>query len=174
MKVTTDTPDLLVVRFTRWKRPLCLSIATLFFSWLALLGLRVPDGGWFIFLLVVCLSVVWTLRAALLSAEKSMLVLNAATGEAELRHRTISGFHRHHWPLGEVQSTRVTRDRRHGPAIEDPTRVITLFVKEGMDEGRHKLTRLPVRAGDALHVSNRVSDWMKEWRSRVDSEASAP
>lgn len=171
MKVTANTPNLLVIRFTRWKAPLVYSLLTVGGL---VLGLQValnPEGhiGWLI--LVLLLTVAWTLPMALMKMEKSMLVLNGETGQAELRHRTASGLHRHTWPLQEVQSTRVTRDRRHGPAAQDPKRIITLYVREGMDEGRHKLANFPVAAQDALSVSAQVSDWMADWRSRVDSDA---
>ena len=98
---------------------------------------------------------------ALFRVEKSMLVLNAATGEAELRHRDIWGMHRHAWRLDEVQPTRVMRYSRNGPADQDPNRMIALYVRDGMDEGRHNIAKHTVPAGDALAASAKVSDWMK-------------
>ena len=107
-----------------------------------------------------------------------MLILDATTGTADLRHRDIWGLHTHTWPLSEVQSTRVTRYSKDGPADKDPARLITLYVREGMDEGRHLLAKNTVPAADALEVSAKVSDWMKDWRARgdpsVDSHAEKP
>ena len=171
MKITTDTSDLLILRFTRWKSPLIYALVTVLGVWVSVKVFQLPGGniGWF--LTVFLLSSAWTLPMALLRAERSMLVLNAMSGEAELHHRTVSGLHRHHWPLEEVQSTRITRFRPEGAADDDPKRMITLFVREGMDEGRHKLTNHSISAKDALDASARVSTWMKDWRARVDSGA---
>ena len=177
MKVTADTADLLVLRFTRWKAPLAYAVFALIFLGVAALLVSVANVPTWVLLVWLAASVAPALAMALFRAEKSMLVLNAQTGEAELRHRDIRGLHRHVWPLEEVQSTRITRPYHYGPkrpAIEDPHRIITLFVREGMDEGRHKLTNHPVPADDALSASGTVSDWMKEWRRRVDSDAPKP
>ena len=70
-------------------------------------------------------------------------------------------MHRHAWPLDEVQSTRVMRYSRNGPADQDPNRVIALYVRDGMDEGRNNIAKHTVPAGDALAASAKVSDWMK-------------
>lgn len=169
MKITTDTPDLLILRFTRWKASAFFTVLTGLGLWAGVGIIQHPDGtiGWL--LLWLLLTVLWTVLFALLFMERSMLVLNAATREADFRHRTIAGFHRHRWPLDEVQSTRVTRFRNEGPASEDPKRYLTLYVREGMDEGRHKLTAHTMPADDVLAASARVSEWMQDWRARVDS-----
>lgn len=169
MKITTDTPDLLVLRFTRWKGPLIYAVLTLFYLALAALLVSVANVSMWVLLVWLLATVTWSLPFALFRVEKSMLVLNALSGEAELRHRDIRGLHRHTWPLAEVQSTRVTRHRPKGAATDDPTRMITLFVREGMDEGRHKLANYTVNATDALEASASVSNWMKDWRARTDS-----
>ena len=174
MKVTHDSDDLLVVRFTRWKGPLIYAILTLVYLGAAAALVRVADVPMWVLLAWLAATVAWSLPLALFRVEKSMLILNATSGEAELRHRDIWGPHTHRWPLSEVQSTRVTRYSKAGPAIEDPKRIITLFVRDGMDEGRHKLAKYTVPASDALAVSAKVSDWMKDWRSRVDTSTARP
>lgn len=169
MNITTDTPDLLILRFTRWKGPLAWTLATFGGLWVGVVIAADPDLSLGVLLLWLLLSVAWTLPIALFRMEKSMLVLNRATGMAELRHRDIRGLHRHTWPLSEVQSTRITRRHSNGSAIDDLKRHITLYVREGMDEGRHKLTNYAVPAEHALAASSRVSDWMKDWRRSLDS-----
>lgn len=175
MQITTDSPELLVLRFTRWKAPLAYAILTLIYLAAAALLVRFADVPTWALLAWLAATVSWSLPLALFRVEKSMLVLNATSGEAELRRRDIRGLHVHHWPLDEVQSTRITRGNLRGskrrPASDDPRRVITLFVREGMDEGRHRLTHYPVNADDALAASARVSDWMKDWRRSLDSHA---
>ena len=175
MRIETNTPDLLVLRFVRWKASLIFTILTLLSLWIGARIISLPDGtiGWL--LLWLFLTTLWTTLFALLFAEKSMLVLNAETNEAALSHRTIAGLHQHRWPLSEVQSTRVTRHHAaSGPAINDPKRIITLYVRDGMDEGRHKLHAHTIKADDALAASAAVSDWMRDWRRRVDSSAPKP
>ncbi|AKS47292.1 hypothetical protein SAMN05444287_3068 [Octadecabacter temperatus] len=165
MRITTDTPDLLILRFTRWKASLFFTVLTGLGLWGGVKLAYNPDAGLFALLLWLFLTVLWTTLFALTFMERSMLVLNAQTGEADFRHATAIGLHRHKWPLSEVQSTRVTRRRTDGPAIDDPKRLMTLYVREGMDEGRHKLTNGAMPAEDVLAASARVSDWMKDWRA---------
>ena len=170
MKIAENTPNLLILRVTRWKASLIFTLLTLGSLWVGRRIIYLPDGtiGWL--LLWLFLTTLWTTLFALLFVEKSRLVLNAATGEASLSHRTAFGLHQQSWPLGEVQSTRVTRHHyRSGPAEDYPKRIITLYVREGMDEGRHKLTAHTIKADDALAASAAVSDWMQAWRKRVDS-----
>ncbi len=169
MNITTDTPDLLILRFTRWKSPLAYAMFSLVFLAAAALLVSVASVPMWVLLAWLAASVAPALSMALFRVEKSMLVLNARTGEAELRHRDIRGLHLHRWPLSEVQSTRVTRYYNHGPAAKDPKRIITLYVRKGMDEGRHKLTNYTIPTDDALTASARVSDWMKDWRRSLDS-----
>ena len=169
MRITTDTSDLLVLRFTRWKEPLIYAALTLGALWVAAMMVRSEAIPFIILLIWLSVTVAWMLPVALFRVEKSMLVLNATTGKAELRHRTIHGLHRHTWPLSEVQSTRVTRYYPEGPAHKDPKRLITLYVRTGMDEGRHNLANYTVLADDALTASARVSDWMQDWRRSLDS-----
>ncbi|MGJ8611829.1 MAG: hypothetical protein ACSHWY_12080 [Octadecabacter sp.] len=170
MDVTTDTADLLVLRFTRWKSPLIYSALSFGALGVAALMVRSQAIPFAILIIWLLVTVAWMVPMALFRMEKSMLVLNAATGQAELRHRTLRGMHRHTWPLREVQSTRVTRYRPHGPAHKDPKRLITLYVREGMDEGRHNLANYTVPADDALTASARVSDWMRDWRQTQQIE----
>lgn len=170
MKIAHHAPDLLVLRFTRWKSPLVWAALTL--VWLAAAAALVAVAQVPMWVLMA-----WLLTTALPSAllalsrvEKSMLVLDATAGQATLTHRTIKGLHQNVWPLDEVQSTRVTRDNRaKGTAAEDPKRYITLYVREGMDGGRHKLAQHTIGAREALDASAVVSDWMRDWRKRVDS-----
>lgn len=167
MKVTRNTPELLILRFTRWKASAVFTLLSFLGLWVGYRIITLPDGtiGWL--LLWLFLTVFWTVLFALLFVERSRLVLNAQTGTARLSHRTAFGLHQHIWPLEEVQSTRVTRHHRAtGPASEDPKRTITLYVRHGMDEGRHRLTAYSVPADDALAASAAVSDWMQDWRKR--------
>lgn len=53
------------------------------------------------------------------------------------------------------------RYSRNGPADQYPNRMIALYVRDGMDEGRHNIAKHTVPAGDALAASAKVSDWMK-------------
>lgn len=168
MKITTDTPNLLVLRFTRWKSPLLYAWLSFCSIWVAVRIIVDTNMGFGALLVWLLLTLTWMAPMMLFRAERSMLVLDATTGEAELRHRDIKGLHRHTWPLGEVQSTRVTRRNRHRPAIDGPKRTLTLYVRDGMDEGRHKLTNHSIPADDALAASARVSDWMKDWRASLD------
>lgn len=174
MKITTDMPDILVLRFTRWIGPLFWAVLTLFWLSCAALLVRFADVPMWMLFAWLAATVAWSLPMALLRVEKSMLILKSMTGEAELRHRTVFGMHQHRWPLHEVQSTRVTRYRNDGPATKDPQRMMTLCVRTGMDEGRHKLTNHTMPADDVLAASARVSDWMKDWRQRLDSYRPQP
>jgi hypothetical protein len=169
MKISHDTPDMLILRFTRWKGPLAYSILSIVYLGAAALLVYYADVPMWVLIAWLLATAAWSVPKALFRAEKSMLILDANTGEAELRHRDITGLHLHRWPLDEVQSTRVTRYSKNGPADKDPKRLITLFVRTGMDEGRHKLTKYQVPAQDALGASARVSSWMQDWRKRLDS-----
>ena len=167
MNITQNTPDLLVLRFTRWKGPLFWGAISLIA--LAVGGLMASDTdiGLKPLLIWLGLTITWMIPLALFLAERSMLTLNAATGDAQLSHRTIRGYHRQSWPLAEVQSTRITRrEYANGPATKDPKRLISLYVREGMDEGRHKIAVRPVPATEALEASATISNWMKQWRER--------
>ncbi|MEL6960826.1 MAG: hypothetical protein AAGL89_17950 [Pseudomonadota bacterium] len=173
MQITQNSPDLLVLRFTRWKAPLGYALATV---GALLIGVRIaydPDLSFGILLFWLLLTVSWLMPMALLLAERSMLVLDGRSDQAILTHRTITGLHRQAWPLDEVQSTRVTRFRPHGPAAKDPKRMIALLVREGMDKGRHKLANHPVAAKDALAASALISEWMKAWRALDSSPPQA-
>ncbi|MCF2871049.1 hypothetical protein L0664_08220 [Octadecabacter sp. G9-8] len=175
MKITHDTSDLLVLRFTRWKEPLFYAVFSLVFLGAAAALVYVVDVPIWMLIAWLGASAAWSVPMALLRVEKSMLVLNATTRQAELRHRDIWGLHRHVWPLDEVQSTRITRAYgSKGPATTDPKREITLYVREGMDEGRHKLAKRAMNARDALAASARVSDWMRDWRASLDSQQPKP
>ena len=173
MRVTQNTPDLLVLRFTRWKATAVLTVLTFLGLWGGWRIVHLPEGtfGWLV--LWLFLTVFWTVLFALLFMERSMLVLNGVERTASLSHRTAFGLHRQHWPLDEVQSTRVTRHRPDGPADKDPKRVITLYVREGMDEGRHRLTNHTIDADAALAASAVVSDWMQAWRAREQKASTA-
>lgn len=174
MKIACDTPDLLVLQFTRWKGPLFFAVLSLFWLGAAAALVAVATVPFWMLLAWLCATVAFSVPTAVLRAEKSMLVLNAATGEAELRRRDVFGLHRHYWPLDEVQSTRVTRHRRNGPADQDPHRILTLYVKHGMDEGLHSFTKYPIPSADALAASARVSEWMQAWRKRCALDSAAP
>ena len=69
MKITTDTPELLVLRNTRWKSPLVYGLLTLGGLWLGVQVILHPQGsiGWL--LLVLLLTVAWTLPMALLTVK---------------------------------------------------------------------------------------------------------
>lgn len=168
MKVTQNTPEILVLRFTRWEGP----VFWAFMSLLSLytIGLVATNPGLSTkgLLIGLGMTVAWMIPLALFLAERSMLVLDAAKGEARLSHQNIRRFQHQTWPLNEVQSTRITRrySRARKPANKDPKRIISLYVRKGMDEGRHKITLRPVRAAEALEASATISDWMKEWRKR--------
>lgn len=166
MKITADTPDLLVTKFAHWKGSVFWGLLSLLCLWIGTFIVDDPKKSIGILLLWLGLTVLWMLPLALLLAERAMLVLNATTGEADLRTRNMFGLHRHTWPLGEVQSTRVTRVHSRGPAAEDKQRRLTLYVREGMDEGRHAIMGGALPAQDALTASARVSDWMRDWRKR--------
>lgn len=165
MKVTQNTPEVLVLRFTRWGGPLGWSLAVLWCLWVGALIGRVSGAYLVVWL---ALTVSWMIPLAIGLAERSMLVLNATTGRAELSRRNWRGLSRLHWPLDEVQSTRIKRRRTRGPARNDPKREITLLVRSGMDEGHHKLAHFQVRADEALAASAKVSAWMKQWRAKPD------
>jgi len=153
MNITQNTPDLLVLRFTRWKGPLFWGAISLIA--LAVGGLMASDTdiGLKPLLIWLGLTITWMIPLALFLAERSMLTLNAATGDAQLSHRTIRGYHRQSWPLAEVQSTRITRrEYANGPATKDPK--------------RHKIAVRPVPATEALEASATISNWMKQWRER--------
>ena len=167
MKVTHNTPDLLVLRFTRWEGPLIWAFWSLWC--LGVIGLIAAGPGLsgIALFLSLLLTVGWMAPLAIYRAERSMLTLNATSGMADLSHRTIRGLEHMRWPLDEVQSTRVTRRTYiRKPADKDPKRFISLYVREGMDEGRHKIAIRPVRAAEALDASALISDWMKDWRKR--------
>ncbi|SLN55648.1 hypothetical protein [Pseudooctadecabacter jejudonensis] len=173
MRVVHNTPDRLVINGLRWKRALVFALLTLGALWVGWHITTLPDGtiGWL--LLWLLLTVSWLLPLALFAAERSQLVLDAPSNTATLVHRSVMGLHRNTWPLAEVQSTRVLRHRPRGPADEDPKRHITLYVRQGMDKGRHRLSNHLMPTQDAIAVSTTVSDWMRNWRA-LDSAASAP
>ena len=167
MKVTQNSPDLLILQFTRWKGPVLWGFCSLWC--LGVIGLVADNPGLSpaALLLSLALTVGWMIPLALFLAERSMLVLNATTGEARLSHRNIRRLHQQTWPLEEIQSTRITRRYyAKGPADKDGKRLITLYVRTGMDEGRHPIANRPVPANEALEASALISQWMKDWRTR--------
>ena len=167
MKVTKNTPDLLILEFIRWEGPAFWSFTSLWC--LGVIGLVAHNPGLTLTALLIslALTVGWMIPLALFLAERSMLILDAKTGEARLSHRNIRRLHQQSWPLSEVQSTRITRRYyAKGPATKDRKRLITLYVRTGMDEGRHAIANRPVRAAEALETSALISQWMKNWRKQ--------
>ena len=175
MKVVQNTPDLLVLRFTRWKGPAAWAALSLLFLGAAAALVWVADVPFWTLVVWLSATAFWTIPMVFFRAERMMLVLATRSGSAELHRRDITGLHRQVWPLDEVQSTRVTRRyRATGPAAQDAKHNIALFVRDGMDEGRHPMTKFAISAPEALAISAQVSDWMKAWPIRVDSNPSKP
>jgi hypothetical protein len=147
MKFVQNTPDFLVLRFTRWKGPAAWAALSLLYLGAAAALVWVADVQFWTLLVWLSATAFWTIPMALFRVERMKLVLNARSRSAELHRRDITGLHRQVWPLDEVQSTRVNRSyRATGPAAQDAKRNIALFVRNGMAEGRHPMTKFAISA----------------------------
>lgn len=172
MKIDRHTSDQLILSYVHWR-------ASLIWGALAVLGLIAAGlagqagrpGAMLWVALVFALGPGWI---ALTRAERGQLIFDRVAGFAELRQRTIKGPHRHRFDLANVQGTRVKRDtsyrNRQRSAEDDPKRILTLYVREGMDEGRYPLSKAQMDAEAALETSRIVNDWMKPVRAALQKQ----
>lgn len=174
MKITRDTPDQLILEHRNWRGPV--GWAALALGVLLIAALARGTGAGIARVILVGCGVVIPAAIALLKAERSMLILDGPNRTAELRHRTLRGLHCQQFRLDNVQGTRIASERRHKsrPAAQDPTRKLTLFVKAGMDEGRHPLALSHIPAQEALDASAQVNRWMQRLRRQEALEPDTP
>lgn len=174
MKIVRDTPAQLIVSHVTWKGPLVWIGVAVAFVVIVLPSLRDgPVGGLALF---GVLGVTLPLIMALLGAERAMLILDQATGYAEIRRRDIKGLHCHRFPMAEVHGSRIRSEYRprHASAATDKTRMLALYVPRGMDEGFHNLTRHQVPTKQAKSVSRRINQWMRAVRVAYEGAYTPP
>lgn len=172
MRIERNTADQLILSYVHWRAALVWGAVAL--CGLITAGIAGQAGRPGVMLWVALILAVVPGWVALTRAERGQLILDRASGRAELRQRTIKGLHRHRFDLANVQGTRVKRDtsyrNRQRSAKDDPKRILTLYVREGMDEGRYPLSKAQMDAETALETSQIVNDWMKPVRAALQKQ----
>ncbi|MEC7764464.1 MAG: hypothetical protein VX874_21350 [Pseudomonadota bacterium] len=149
MKVTENTPDLLVIDF----RPVLMSFAMIgFIIGFIVFGLLIlADGDTAKGILVIGLGVVVGGVGFGAFVRRAQAVFHRPEGWVELRNRSIFGTKRVRHDLSEVSRAIVEE-------LSDTARV-TLVIDTGQSAGRHPITQI-YSSGDKQPVADAINDWL--------------
>lgn len=153
MKVTENTPDLLVVEY----RPVLMSLGLIaFIIGFIVFGLLIwQDGETLKAITVTLLGVVCGGIGFGAFVRRAQAVFHRPEGWVELRNRSIFGTKRVRHDLSEVSRAIVEE-------LSDTARVTLVFDK-GQSAGRHPITTI-YASGDKQKVADTINDWLAAGR----------
>lgn len=161
MKITRNTPDLLVIDHYPLLLTLALGGFMLLFAGVAFDGLRM--GNWFLVVLMLVLSVaLWfVIRIA---ATRVRLVFDRGTGLLTIRQKSTKGLQEWRHPLDTIGQARVATQQG-----ESDTYRLEIHFASGMDAGfAHPVTE-SFSSDTRTHTAAKV---INTWLAAVDSAPS--
>ncbi len=176
MKITTNSPDLLIIEEIPWFIALMLGLFTLLSAAIGLLVLSQTLVGGLVFLIV---GGGMGLAAIGVFVERLHLILDARADTVILRSRTIFRHHEDVFPLADLrgatgESTMSSRDtddpnrprrRLHRPSL------VLADGREGGGQVLHPITEIYDSGRGAATTVRAINDWLKDLRgaSPLDS-----
>lgn len=160
MKITADTPDLLIIDDRPWMAGLGLGVMLLVFLFVPVLMLREGNllGLWFIpapFLVLLFIHIF---------VRRTQLVLSRPDVWAEIRVRSLLGFRKIRHRLDEIGhamiETMYDSDKR-------PMHRVTLVFPEGQSAGRHPVTEAYAGGDAALAAADAINRWLDSGAPRA-------
>lgn len=154
MKITTQTPDLLIVEDRPVVLALLLSGFTLVFVGI---GLSILSGGdWPGALLALSGGGMGT-GAFALFVRRAQLVLNRPEGYVEFRRKSVRGLARTRYPLDAV--THAELETSSG-GTSSPTYRIAIVIPEGEYAGAHPVTMVYSSSPGHRRAMEAINDWL--------------
>lgn len=151
MKVTENTPDLLIVDY----RPVWMSLGLIaFILGFLVFGIAIlSEGDTLKGVTVILLGVVCGGIGFGAFVRRAQAVFHRPEGWVELRNKSIFGTKRVRHDLSEVSRAIVEE-------LSDTARV-TLVIDEGQSAGRHPISQIH-SSGDKKAVAETINDWLGE------------
>ena len=151
MKITQNTPDLLIADDTPWIMALLLLVFTLVF---VAVGLFTISGGNWLGLMFIVLGGGMGIGAMAFLVERLQIILDGRAGRATIRSRTMIRYKETMVPLDDVRQAvieKTYRSRGGGPPMTRPSLVVadgdqtkTIPVTEIYTSGRATKNLVPV------------------------------
>lgn len=159
MKVTTNTPDLLIVE----DRPVLIAVALIVFTLtFAGFGLFVLAEGEWLGALFMVLGGGMGVACFAIFVRRVQVVFHradAADAYVELRRRNVFGARKVRHPLDEVSHAELESSRSSdGP---DTHRVV-LVISEGQSAGRHPITFAYSSGSGHQRCNEAINDWLSD------------
>lgn len=171
MKVTRDSPDLLIVEEMPGLMAVGLSFFTLLFAGIGLLVMSETLPGGLVFLLV---GGGMGIAAIGIFVERLQLILDGRTGTATLRSRTIFRHRETVLPLADVLRATGETTLSGGDTSSDPSRVRrrmhrpSLVLSDGAGgEVLHPITEIYDSSRNSGEIVRAVNAWLDARRTRA-------
>lgn len=160
MKVTTQTPDLLIIDDRPWFVGLSLGIMALIFVGIGITQVLDGELGGLVFVLAVP---PFMALFFFIFVRRTQLVLHGPEGWVEIRQRTLLGFNAIRHDLAEIERAIVETSR----SSDSDTHRVTLIIPEGQSAGRHPVTQVYTSGGGAERAANAINHWLEGHRTRL-------
>jgi hypothetical protein len=154
MKVTRDTPGMLVLDEVPWLLAAVLALPVLGFAG-ATLALLVA-GEWFGAAGALAGTALWVM-ALVVFVERLQLILDRGTDTVTLRRRTLWRYRQDRFALSSL--SRVDVESRRGSKGGRVHRAVLVF-DEGEDRGRHPVTEVFSSGSGAERTAAAVNGWL--------------
>jgi hypothetical protein len=165
VKVTTDTPDLLIVE----DRPLLLGIMLILFILIFVgIGLATIFSGepWGMIFIVIGGGLGFAAFWAFV--RRVQLVFHRPQGYVEFRRRNVFGGGKVRYELAEIDRAEVEQSQ----SSDSSTYRVVLVIEKGQSTGRHPVT-LAYSSGTGHHwIAQKINNWLSAARSQ--SAAGSP
>lgn len=179
MKVTQNTPDLLIIEELPWFIAIMLTLFTLLFAGVGLLVMPQTILGGLVFLLV---GGGLGLGGIGIFVERLQLILDARAGTATLRSRTIFRHRETVFPLPDVLRATGESTLSGGDTSTDPSRVrrpvhrpsLVLRDAAGGTALLHPITEIYDSSTSSAVTIRAINDWLSDLRGPDPALDSAP
>jgi hypothetical protein len=154
VKISHDTPDLLVLDYTPWLWAVVLMIPTLIFIGL---GLSLLVEGEVLGALGAILGSGLWIMGLVIFVERLQVILDRRTGTVTLRRRTVLRYRQDTYDLAGLDRADVQRSS--GSKGGSTYRPVLVFVG-GEDRGIHPITQIYSSGGGAHQAANAINGWL--------------
>lgn len=154
MKVTTNSPDLLIIE----DRPIFIAIALILFT-LAFSGaglFMIAEGEWWGLFFMLFGGGMGVLSFGIF-VRRVQVVFHRPEGYVEVRRRNVFGAHKVRHDLTEIARAELQTNR--GSDGPDTYRVV-LVIDEGQSAGRHPVTRSFSNGSGHQTCMEAINDWL--------------
>ena len=159
MKVTTNTPELLIVEERPWMIGIFMIFGALMFAgagiamllngqWTGLIFFG-GSGFWMVFFFIF--------------VRRVQAVFNGPAGWLEIRRRSLRGYAKVRHNLAEIE--RAVQESMSGD--NGSTYRVTLIIPDGQSKGRHPLTQHYTGGGGAQRTVMAINSWLDSYTQRT-------